>query len=151
MKPEIVVYSSKDKEGFKNLVLQGFKNFGFSYHQKYDSDLDNPEVYSKKGGVLFLSKIGGKVVGAIAVISNGDNAELKRWYVYKEYQGKGYGTLLLEKAIQFCIDKKFKYIEFETNKKFTKAHRLYKKKGFSIISEDERSYYMGKILVAKEH
>lgn len=146
MKVEIVIYNPVDQESFKKLVLDGFKDFGFSYNSEYDSDLDSPETYSKNGGVLFLLKLDGDVIGSIAVINKGNGvAELKRWYVSRLYKGKGYGTMLLDKVLEFCKENKFKKIEFETNKKFIIAHEIYKKYGFSLVSENDRSYYMEKV------
>lgn len=55
--------------------------------------------------------------------------ELKRMYIEKGYQGKGYGSLLFQKAIEFCKQKGFTKLEFETNKKFKKAHDFYQKRG----------------------
>ena len=72
---------------------------------------------------------------------------MKRWYVDKDFQGKRYGSKLLDKAILFCKENKLNKIEFETNKKFVKAHLLYIKRGFKIVREDDRSYYMEKELV----
>lgn len=146
MNSEIIPFLSEDQAAFKSLVLDSLKEFDFDYDPKYDSDLDDPSVYSRDGGVLYVLKLNGKIIGSIAVINRGQTAELKRWYVSEDQQGKGFGTMLLDKAIKFCIDKRFKKIEFETNKKFTKAHKLYKKKGFRVFKEDEESLYMRKEL-----
>lgn len=141
-------YLPIDKDAVRSVILKGFKEFGFEYTPQYDFDLDDPKkYYIDQGGMFYVLEIDGKVVGTIGVINKGKIAELKRWYVDKDYQGKGYGSQLLDKAILYCKEKGFKKIEFETNKKFTKAHLLYKKRGFKTIKEDERSFYMEKELL----
>lgn len=142
----LATYTASDQKGVKKVILNGFKAFGFKYKRKYDSDLDDPSIYIKNRGMFYVLKDDGKVIGTIAVINKGNKTgELKRLYVEKEYQGKGYGSMLFDKAVEFCKEKGFTKIEFETNKKFKKAHLLYKRRNFKIISEDERSFYMEKI------
>src|SRR3989344_3027955 len=130
MNPKITPFIAKVQAAFKKLVLDNLKDFGFGYNPEYDSDLDDPTIYDKSGGILYLLKVNDQVLGSIAVINKGEMAELKRWYVSKKHQGKGFGTALMDKAIEFCERKDLKRIEFETNRKFTKAHELYKKRGF---------------------
>ena len=146
MNIKVSSYTPKDQTVFKNLVLESLKDFGFNYDPKYDSDLDEPSIYERNGGGLFLLKFDNEVAGSIAVINRGKIAELKRWYVAKNHRGKGFGTMLMDKALEFCKDKGFSKIEFETNKKFTKAHELYRERGFNILREDEESLYMSKDL-----
>ena len=147
MNVKVVPYNPLDQQGVKEVVLKGFKEFGFNYNPKYDSDLDNPSTYFNSGGSFFVLKNDAKVIGTIAVINKGDSiAELKRMYVDKDYQKRGYGSLLFNKALDFCRRHNFKKLEFETNKKFTEAHEFYKKRGCEIVDEDERSYYMEKML-----
>lgn len=147
MNIEVFNNSSQDQEYFKNLVLDCLKDFGFDYNPDYDLDLDNPSVYKKSGGELFLLKIDNKIIGSIAVINKENQVgELKRWYVAKNFRNQGLGLMLLERAIEFCKELGLKRIEFQTNKKFKKAHQLYKKKGFAVFKEDEYGYYMFKNL-----
>lgn len=143
MNSSIREFVPTDQKATRSVVLRGFKDFGFKYTPQYDFDLDDPKKhYIESGGMFYVLEIDGKIVGTIAVIKKGDIAELKRWYVDKDFQGKGYGSKLLDKAILFCKENGINKIEFETNKKFTKAHILYKKRGFKIVKEDARSYYM---------
>ncbi len=95
--------------------------------------------------MFYVLKKDSKVIGTVAVINKGNIGELKRLYVAPKYQGQGFGSMLFDKALEFCR-KNFAKLEFETNKKFVKAHSLYLKKGCKIVKEDERSYYMEMIL-----
>lgn len=144
----ITPYTPDDKDGAKGVVLAGFHDFGFTYQRKYDFDLDDPKkYYIDQGGMFYVLKDSGKVIGTIALIDKGNHiAELKRMYLIKEYQGKGLGSKLLDRAIRFCKENRFVKLEFETNKKFTNAHAFYQRRGFRIVKEDENSYYMEKYL-----
>ena len=146
-KISISPYSSRDQKSVKELILNGLKEFGFTYSAKFDSDLEDPSIYIKNGGMFYVLKDNEKIVGTVAIINRGNVGELKRMYVDKHYQGKGYWSLLFKNAIEFCKQKKYKKLEFETNKKFKKGHVFYKNKGCRIVREDERSYYMEKKLI----
>lgn len=140
-------YTDADQKAARSVVLRGYEVFGFRYISQYDFDLDDlKKYYIESGGIFYVLEIDRRIVGTIAVIKKENTAELKRWYVDKDFQGKGYGSKLLDKAILFCKENGINKIEFETNKKFVKAHLLYKKRGFKIVREDDRSFYMEKEL-----
>ncbi len=147
MKAVVSPYSPIYQKDVKRVVTDGFAEFGFTFNPQYDSDLDDPGIYEANGGMMFVLKIDGKAVGAVAVINKGKTTgELKRMYLDKEFRGKGYGSLLFDTALAFCKEKGFTKLEFETNKKFKQAHAFYQKKGCEIVGEDARSYYMEKLL-----
>lgn len=67
--------------------------------------------------------------------------EIERIYVTKEFQGKGLGSILINKALDIAITKVRSYIwlgVWENNKK---AISFYEKNGFYRIGE--HSFYMG--------
>ncbi len=98
MQNRLTQYVPSDQKTVKQLVLTELKEFGFSYNPEYDFDLDDPSIYEKNGGMFYVLKIDEKVIGTVAIINKGNHiAELKRWYVDKNYQGKGYGAQLLNK------------------------------------------------------
>lgn len=108
---------------------------------------DDPSIYLKNGDMFYVLKYKGKIVGTAGIINKGNKiAELKRMYVDKNHQGRGYGSLLFDQAIKFCKENDFAKLEFETNKKFKQAHKFYQNRGCKIVSEDERSYYMEKLI-----
>lgn len=140
-------YSTDDQKMVRKVILDGLAEFGFEYNPKLDFDLEDPKkYYLKNGGIFYVLKNGKKIIGTVAIIKHGKKGELKRMYVEKAYQGKGYGSKLLDAAIQFCLDNQIRELAFETNKKFIKAHILYQKRGFKVIKEDQDSYYMKKTL-----
>lgn len=149
MKILIELFSMNLQEQTKNFILQAWKEFGFTYNKKYDGDLDDIySFYIKSGGMLFVLKDGNDIIGTIGIINKGNYiAELKRFYIDINHRGRGFGSKLVEKALIYCKDKGFNKVEFETNKKFKIAHALYLKKGFKVVKEDIRSYYIEKYLL----
>lgn len=140
-------YTAADQKAARSVVLRGYKYFGFDYTPQYDFDLDNlKKYYIERGGMFYVLEIDDNIVGTVAINKKNNVAELKRWYVDIDFQGKGYGSKLLDRAMLFCKENGINKIEFETNKKFLKAHLLYKKRGFKIVREDDRSFYMEKEL-----
>lgn len=143
--------TSEDTAAVKKLVLDGLSEFGFSYTPSLDYDLTDPQThYIQTGGMFYVLLIDGTIRGTVGIKHEGKTAEVKRLYVAKQFQGKGYGAKLLDTAIQFCKDHTYQKIILETNKKFEKAHMLYKKRGFIMVHEDDSSYYMEKEIFIKK-
>lgn len=61
-----------------------------------------------------------------------DAMELERIYVLKDFQGKGSGQLLMDKAIEIARSKKVKFIWLGVWEQNHKALAFYKKNGFEI-------------------
>ncbi len=141
-------YTPDKREKVKDFILHTWKEFGFVYMPEFDQDLDDPEkFYIQPGGMFYILREGDIIIGTIGIINKGESyIELKRFYVHIEHRGKGYGTRLLEKALEFCRQHGKNKIEFETGKAFTQGHAFYIHKGFKIVNEDKESYYMEKIM-----
>ena len=54
----------------------------------------------------------------------------KRMFVLPEYQGRGYGRLLLEHAITYSQKQKYQKMCLDTRKQFSVAQHLYRSNGF---------------------
>lgn len=148
MIPVVEQFKPYHQKAVKDFVVEAWKEFGFTYMPEYDSDLDDPEgFYQKQGGMFYLLNENNKIIGTIGIINKGEGiAELKRFYVDTNHRQKGCGTQLFNEALEFCKKNRFKKIEFETGKAFTKGHAFYQKRDFKIVREDEESYYMEKNL-----
>ena len=82
----------------------------------------------KSGGFSFVAKEGNKIVGFCQVVKEKDYNELKIIYVLPEYQGKGIGKMLANRAMSMLDFSKNTIIEVvEYNKG---AIEFYKKLGF---------------------
>ncbi len=141
---KIQEYSEEYQEQVKNLVISIHEEFGFPYDFNIDYDLENPKkIYTNSGGIFFVLLNGEKVVGTVAIKKiNGNTAELKRMYLLKNYRGKGWGSKLLDKAIEFCKKEGFGQIGLDTNVKQVGAQKLYGKKGFNIYKTKRNTIFM---------
>ena len=73
------------------------------------------------------------VIGTIAIRKIDDAkriVELKRMFVLPEFQGKGYGRLLLEHAVKSAREQKYQKICLDTRRQFSVAQHLYRSVGF---------------------
>lgn len=87
---------------------------------------------------FYFAALGSKVVGYIKLNKGSSQTELKennameieRIYVLNEFQGKGVGQLLYEKAMQVAKDNSADYIWLGVWEDNTSAIKFYKKNGF---------------------
>ena len=123
---------------------------------KLRSELSNPEsefyfLFTDGSLTGYLKLNEGK---AQSDIKDPDSLELERIYVSREFQGRGLGTLLMDKAIKEATERKKEYIWLGVWEKNSKAINFYKKHGFFeagthpfIMGEDiQRDYIMRKDL-----
>ncbi len=82
-------------------------------------------------------------------IKDPESIELERIYVVKEFQGNGFGKVLMEKAIEVAVSSQKKYLWLGVWEKNTKALNFYKKKGFYafgkhlfVMGDDEQTDYI---------
>jgi GNAT superfamily N-acetyltransferase len=87
-------------------------------------------------GRVFVLRREGAIVGMINLLFTISTAEggfvilLEDLVVHKEYQGKGYGTKLLEHAIAFAKQKNFLRITLLTDRPENVAQAFFRKHGF---------------------
>lgn len=74
-------------------------------------------------------------------IYDAKSLEIERIYVTKEFQGKGLGSILMNKAIDIANIRKKSYIWLGVWEKNDKAILFYKKNGFFVIGN--HSFFMG--------
>lgn len=99
------------------------------------SDLTlNPYAY------YFVLDIDDEVSGYIGLWINEDNADIINFYVDSEYRGFGFGSTLLEFAIDLCEMSKTPSLSLEVRRSNQVAINLYEKYGFEY-SHDRKNYY----------
>ena len=74
-------------------------------------------------------------------INDQQSLEIERIYVAKEFQGEGFGRLLMEKAIDIAKMQKKSYLWLGVWEKNEKAIGFYEKSGFSAVGT--HSFIMG--------
>lgn len=78
------------------------------------------------------------LIGTIAVRiidSEQKVLELKRMFVLPEFQGNGYGRLLLEHAIAYAKTQQYYKVLLDTRRQFSAAEHLYRSSGFQEMEQ----------------
>ena len=97
------------------------------------ADIANVEKNYMQNGCFWCLFDNNTLIGTVAVrIIDIENRviELKRMFVLPEYQGKGYGRMLLEHAIVYARNQQYNKICLDTRKQFSAAQHLYLSNGF---------------------
>lgn len=77
---------------------------------------------------IFVARVDGKVIGLLRVMIEKENNRLRAFYILPEFQGKGIGTKLFEKAKEFFDLDLCTFVNVATYN--TSAINFYKKLGF---------------------
>ncbi len=131
---EIKVFKSDMQQAVESFFEKCFSAVGIPYSPK-DRHADIADVkrnYMSNGcfWCLFENEV---LIGTVAVrIIDIENkvVELKRMFVLPEYQGNGYGKLLLKHAIDFAREQQYTKMCLDTRKQFSAAQHLYRSGGF---------------------
>lgn len=84
--------------------------------------------------IKFIAKIDSKIVGALLLLKTRPKTmEIMNISVYEEYQNKGIGRKLLNKAIEYSKEKNSKVLEIGTGNPGLLQMMLYQKCGFRIV------------------
>lgn len=102
---------------FEAYVAHGLLQFADSYNPYRDR--------------IWLAEDNGKIIGAVAIVRTSKTEAQLRWYfVHPDYRDQGLGKNLMQEAVNFCIERKYKSIFLWTTSELTAAAHLYAKAGF---------------------
>jgi DNA-binding MarR family transcriptional regulator/N-acetylglutamate synthase-like GNAT family acetyltransferase len=105
-----------------NLEFEGYvcKTF-YEFLQKYDPDKDR----------VFLATYEGRIIGAVAILGHSKELAQLRWLlVHPDFRGIGLGRKLVDDALNFCREKRYRQVYLLTTHQQQTAHELYKRAGF---------------------
>ena len=109
-------------------------------------DLLNPEIIIHNGGQIFFAISNHEVIGTVAMIKNSDKVyELAKMTVESNFRGKGIANLLMDKCIEFALEKKAIEIFLISNDSLVIARNLYDKYGFKEVILDSQKYNRGNV------
>ena len=91
-------------------------------------------MYGKPKGCFIYATINGAIAGGVAIRKlDSEICEMKRLFVYDNFQGKGVGKLLCDTIISIARELGYKKIRLDTISKLESAIGLYEKIGFYEI------------------
>lgn len=133
---EARTFKEEDYPKIRELILSILaKEYPFDKSCYSDSDLYSlGQTYGGKRNNFFVVERDTRVIGTAGVKEEtGEMALLRRLFVSPEFRGRGYGKLLVDKAVEFCKNKGYQKVIFRTTNKMVVAIELCKKKGFKQI------------------
>lgn len=131
-------FEEKDGEGVKNLIISILtKEYPFDKSVYENSDIaDIGKTYNGKRDVFFVIDSENDVIGTVGVKEDSkDIALLRRLFVKPAFRRKGYGALLLNKALNHCKKNDFKRVVFRATGRMAQAINLLKKTGFKEVEK----------------
>ena len=134
MNHELRKFKKEDAAGVKDLILMVLENeYPFDRAAYSDSDLDRiGEIYGGPRESFFVVEEKDGIVGTVGIKEEtNEEALLRRLFVDLKHRRLGYGSELLNEAIDFCKEKGYKRVSFRCTDRMADAMRLCMKKGFS--------------------
>ena len=130
----IVPFQPSHLDGFRSLVSETLREFGFDPDPELDGDLEDPAATY---AALWVADDGGAVVGSVALRDLGDRrVELKRMYLRPDQRGRGLGKQLLELALDWARANHMQAVRLDTSERMVAAQRLYEANGFERVAGD---------------
>jgi GNAT superfamily N-acetyltransferase len=127
----IVPFDPIHADGFRGLVADTLREFGFELDPEFDADLDDPTTAY---AALWVAAEGDDVIGSVALRDLGDGVvELKRMYLRPSARGRGLGKQLLALALAWSRDHGFARVRLDTSERMVAAQRLYEAHGFMRV------------------
>jgi molybdenum cofactor guanylyltransferase len=130
----IVPYLPEHAEGFRGLVGDTLREFGFEPDATLDPDLADPAAVYEG---VWVALSGGEVVGSVAVRRiDRTSVELKRMYLRPALRGRGVGRKLLRIALTWAREHRIERITLDTTERMAAARNLYEANGFVRVHGD---------------
>jgi GNAT superfamily N-acetyltransferase len=95
------------------------------------------DVYLNNQGEFLIGECDGRLVAMGALRrTDAERAEIKRMRVHPDYQGRGYGQLLLHTLEQRARELGYRILHLDTSLLQLPARKLYEKNGFREVGRD---------------
>jgi GNAT superfamily N-acetyltransferase len=128
---EIVPFEPEHSDGFRSLVADTLREFGFEPDPDIDPDLVDP---ASTYAALWVALAGGEVVGSVALRNLGSTElELKRMYLRPSHRGHGLGKRLLTIPLEWARANGATVIRLDTSERMEAARGLYEAHGFRRV------------------
>lgn len=134
-----------DKENVKKVLLEF--NDKLPPLQGEEEYVDSVTEKICENGIVYCMLLKEKIIGFFAMYVNDTvtkTAFISFIAVGIPYRGSGYGSVLLDKAVQTAKENNMKILKLEVLKDNLIAQQFYKKHGFNVVSEGENSIYLEK-------
>lgn len=124
-------------------IMEIVKGEEKAFGQSLGFDMIYSDIKLNPYANYLVLEIDKKVKGYIGLWISYEVADIINFYVDEEYQGMGFGKMLLEFAIKLCEMSRVQSISLEVRETNEKAIKLYEKYGFEF-SHKREAYYSDK-------
>jgi putative acetyltransferase len=94
-------------------------------------------LFKAAGSILWVAEANGVLAGCCGLYPtpglDSDTVELVKFYLAKEFRGKGIGKELMERCIQSAREMSYSKIYLESLPEFSRAVSMYEKLGFKTL------------------
>lgn len=117
------------------------QEFGINITPEINACVLKPEKefsYNKRCHFWYAVNGSGHLIGTVALKAiNPLNGEIKKFFVRKDYRGKGVSYKLIQKALSAAKKNEFQTLYLGTVSKLKAAKRFYEKIGFDLIQKED--------------
>jgi len=127
---EIAEFQRKDQKETLQFCMSIFDEFGVdvSFYRGLD---DFAGFFGKPGSVFLIVRDSGSIIGCGGLLKiSKEEAEVKRFYIHREYRGTGLAQRLLEILIKRAKGMGYRHLVMDTHTENKKSQRFFKKRGF---------------------
>lgn len=128
-----------DEKEILKLIDTVLSEYGLSL-EPFGADFDVTAIdkfYFNNDGWFQVIEYNNKIVGSVGIYKiDNSTCELRKMYIYKEFQGKGLGKTLLKNALEAAKNLNYTTITLQTNSLLTKALPLYRSSGFKENNDE---------------
>lgn len=97
------------------------------------------KFFSEANSALFVAEVNGQLSGCCGIFPTEGLpekcAELVKFYIAKDFRGKGLGKNLMEESIDFAKKSGYDSIYIESLPEFSTAVSIYEKQGFTYLEK----------------
>ncbi|CAM3482912.1 GNAT family N-acetyltransferase [Marinicrinis lubricantis] len=104
--------------------------------EKFQSVSAMTDQIHHQGYEYYLISHDGFAVGYMSVRQEEQKLFLSKFYIKKEYRGRGYASRALAFLEQLCIERNLSHIWLTVNRHNESSIAVYQKKGFQIVREE---------------
>ena len=127
---EIKKFEDRNNKDVNDFIISIYVDeFGYEVARNELENQDN-SIFIKNGNFFWVAfNENSEIIGTIAVLKHeNNNMELKKFYVRKDYRGKGVSNELFDKAIDYCKANDSNRLFLWTNSGLESGIRYYLKK-----------------------
>jgi len=135
--PHLLPYEDRWQPGIAAVIRTVYDEYSLTWDpDSYHRDLFTVrDTYIDTGGFFYALVLDDEVIGTVAALDRGAEAEIERLYLLKGHRGNGYGRLMTEHFLGWARKTGHDKAIAWSDKRFNDAHEMYKRMGFSMTGD----------------